>query len=287
MDLTAISAAATVAIAGTVIFVFIARSWQTLARVFGAHPSFPDSIMREAAQRLRDELDRLSRTQATYLCAGLIFVLLFVIAHTFDAGSLFAGYPEWQLRLLLGFLVFAALLAAWRLVRTILAWRTLRFMRDASIAVGHQLNRLDSQHGRVYHDVETSTGIVDHVLVGQGGIYAVNVVARRNRRAGSVRLDANELVFADSDDTVSIVDIASRTSRLERELRPFAGAKLRVRSVIAVPGWDIDAQHDDRHLIVNERTLPMLTGWKDQDDYLMNEDVESVQAQLTERCTRG
>jgi hypothetical protein len=30
----------------------------------------------------------------------------------------------------------------------------------------------------------------------------------------------------------------------------------------------------------------MLSGWKDQADYLMNEDVEAIQKLLTQRCTR-
>jgi hypothetical protein len=30
----------------------------------------------------------------------------------------------------------------------------------------------------------------------------------------------------------------------------------------------------------------MITGWKDPNDFLMNEDVDKVQKMLTERCTR-
>ena len=44
-------------------------------------------------------------------------------------------------------------------------------------------------------------------------------------------------------------------------------------------------QSSEEHLVVNERSLPMLRGWKDQDDYLMNEDVDALHALLTTRCT--
>ena len=56
--------------------------------------------------------------------------------------------------------------------------------------------------------------------------------------------------------------------------------------MITVPGWEIDSQNSDEYLIVNERNLAMLSGWKEQKDYLMNEDVDSIQKMLTERCTR-
>ena len=52
--------------------------------------------MREAAQRFRDELDHLSRTQSTYLGAGLVFVCIFGVAYTLQAQNLFAGYTEWH-----------------------------------------------------------------------------------------------------------------------------------------------------------------------------------------------
>jgi hypothetical protein len=64
------------------------------------------------------------------------------------------------------------------------------------------------------------------------------------------------------------------------------GHKVRVRSVLAVPGWDIGEQSSDKHLLVNERTIPMLRGWRDQSDYLMNEDVDALQKELTARCRR-
>ena len=59
MDLEAISGSATVAIACTIVFFIAAKSWHLVARTLGSQPSFPDAIMREAAQRFRDELERL------------------------------------------------------------------------------------------------------------------------------------------------------------------------------------------------------------------------------------
>jgi hypothetical protein len=64
------------------------------------------------------------------------------------------------------------------------------------------------------------------------------------------------------------------------------GHKVRVRSVIAAPGWEIGVQTNENHLLVNERNISMLRGWKDQSDYLMNEDVDALQKELTARCRR-
>ena len=286
MDIEAISGAATVALTSTILFLLVAKSWNALSRTVSSTPNFAESIMQEAAQRFRDELDRLSSSQATYLSGALVFIVLFVAAYILQAQDLFAGYPAWQLWLQTGFLALAVLFAAWRLGHTILTRWQVRFLRDANVAVGHQLQQISTGANRVFHDVVTTAGVVDHVLVGQTGIYAVNVVARRARKNGSAMLKGNNLSFSTRQEQTPLVEITASTARLEKEICRLLGHKIRVRSVIAVPGWDIGEQTSENHLLVNERTIAMLRGWKDQSDYLMNEDVDALQQELTTRCRR-
>lgn len=284
MDVESISGAATVALTSTFIFVLIAKSWQLVVRAIGSNSSFSDSIMRESAQRFRDEFERLNSEQSTFLSAVVVFGVLFAAAYILNAERLFVGYPYWQLYLLLAALSAGALLAAYRLAKTVRARRHVKLKRDANIAVGHELQRMATTLGRTYHDVETSAGIIDHIVVGQNGAYAINVVARRSVRDGNVALRGKELLFTPANKTHSIVTTSAMIASLEREFRRLLDHRVRVRSVIAIPGWDIAEQSSDDHLLVNERNLPMLGGWKDQADFLMNEDVDALHKFLTSRC---
>ena len=284
MDIEGFSGAATVALASTVVFVLVTKSWQLLSRTVGSQPSFADSIMREAAQRFRDEFDRLTSNQAIYLGAALVFVVLFVAAYFLNAERLYAGYPLWQLYLFLAVLLLGGTLVAYRLVRIVATRRQVRLLRDANIAIGHQLHRIATGFGRVYHDVTTNAGIIDHVIIGQNGAYAVNVFARRPAKNGDIRLEKNSLVFNPSGSSHSIVATAKKTAALEREFRRLLDHRVRVRSVIAIPGWHINEQGSEEHLLVNDRSLPMLRGWRDQADYLMDEDVDALHELLTSRC---
>jgi len=285
MDIESISGAATVALTSTLVFVLVAKSWQLINRSVGSGLSFSGSIMREAAQRFRDEFDRLSSNQSTYLSAGVVFVVLFVAAYVLQAKQLFVGYPVWQLYVLLGTLLVAALLALYRLSQIALNRHRVKLRRDANIAVGHQLQRLAMGVGRTYHDVETSSGIIDHIIIGKNGAYAVSVVAMRGVKKGNVNLYNNELQFEPTEETHSIVATNANIASLEREFRRLLDHRVRVRSVIAIPGWDIGQQSSEEHLLVNERNLPMLSGWKDQADFLMDEDVDALHKMLTSRCT--
>lgn len=285
MDIQSFSGAATVALASTIIFVLITISWQMIARSVGSSHSFGDSIMREAAQRFRDEFDRLSSNQSTYFSAGLVFLVLFAAAYVLNAERLFDGYPIWQLNIFLVALVAVALIVSLDLARTVLARHQVKLLRDANIAVGHQLQRIAAGFGRVYHDVETSSGIIDHLIVGQNGVFAVNVFARRPAKNGEVDIDGNSLTFKPGKKPVSIVKMAANTASLEREFRRLLDHRVRIRSVIAVPGWEVNKQSSEEHLLVNNRNLPMIRGWKDRADYLMNEDVDALHEMLTSRCS--
>ena len=287
MDIEAISGAAIVALTSTILFLLIAKFWSALSRTVGSGPTFADSIMHEAAQRFRDELDRLSASQSIYLGGALVFAVLFTAAYVLQAEQLFVGYPDWQLYIQLGFLVLAIGFAAYHLGKTIITRRQVKFLQDANIAIGHQLQQISSGMTQVFHDVDTSAGIVDHVVIAQTGLYAINVVARRAPRNASVRLHGNSLQFSNANTDDSIVDIGARARRLEKEFSDLLGHKVRVRSVIAAPGWDIAEQSNEDHLLVNERNIAMLRGWKDNTDHLMNEDVDALKKEMTARCRRS
>jgi hypothetical protein len=213
--------------------------------------------------------------------------MLFVAAYVLQAQQLFAGYPDWQLYLLLGFFLLAVGFALYQLFSTMFTRRQVRFLQDANIAIGHRLQQVSSGLTQVYHDVKTSAGIVDHVVIGQAGLYAVNVVAKRARKGHSVRLHGNALQFSSSKTERSIVDFAASATRLEKEFHKLLGHGVRVRSVIAVPGWEIGEQTNEHHLLVNEQSTGMLRGWKDNSDHLLNEEVDILKNEMTSRCRRS
>jgi hypothetical protein len=212
--------------------------------------------------------------------------MLFISSYELQAERLFVGYPKWQLYLQFGFLLLVLAYAAYRLAGTALIRHRLKFQCDANIAIGQQLQRMCVDGTRVFHDVKTSEGVIDHVIVGQRGLYAINVIARKPAKIGHVELRDSSIAFSNSQSAHSIIDIRAKTAVFQNEIRELLGHNLRVRSVIAIPGWEINEQPDADHLLVNERTVTMLGGWQDKTDNLMNEDVDALRTELTTRCAR-
>ena len=287
MNLQALSGAASIAFVSTFIFLLLAKCWYAIAKSIGSTGSFQDSIMVEAAQRLRDEMNSLTRLMYVYLSCGLVFVIIFSVSYLLRPGEVFSNVPKWGLTLIVTVLGGVSLYAAFRFFKVLLAMRRTEFVRDANIAAGHGLQKLTADRNRVFHDVPCGAGTIDNVIVGLHGVYAIHVVAQRPRKDNRVRLDGDDLLFAPGNHAVSLKEFAQGTLRLAREFHEILKHDVRVRSVVAVPGWEIESQASDNHLIVNERNLAMLRGWKDQNDYLMNEEVETLQQVLTERCKRA
>ncbi|MFQ5549216.1 MAG: hypothetical protein ACE5FV_13055 [Woeseia sp.] len=287
MSLEAFSTAASIALVATFGFLLAANSWHTITRNLGDSSSFPGTIMLEAAQRFRDDLDRLTRRLHTYLASALVFVVIFAVSYSLEPDAIFGDLPGWQLSLVVAVLAAVALYAACRFFAVVLARRRTQFVRDASIAAGHGLQKLSANMNRVFHDVPCGSGVIDNVIVGLHGVYAVNVVARRPGKDNRVRLDGDILAFAPGRYSRSLAEFLKRNKQLALEFGRMLGHEVRVRSVVAIPGWEIESQSSTEHLIVNECNLVMLRGWKDQNDYLMHEEVDELQEALTRRCTRS
>lgn len=284
MDLTALSGAAAIALASTIFLLIAIKFWAFLVDSTTSI-RFSDSIMLEAAQRIRDKLAKLNHDQSVYLVSALLFTVVFCIFYLIPPQGMFDDVPQWQLVVILLLLGIAAAFVAYRLAQSIIIKRKLLFYRDAIMATGHALQKLTANQNRVFYDVTCSTGTIDNVIVGLQGIYTVSVIARKAGKDNTASLNGDRLTFAGKR-TVSIKRSAAKSVELAREIRKKTGSDVRVRSVIAIPGWEIESQQSSEFLVVNERNLAMLTGWRDQNDYLMNEDVEAVQLFLTERCTR-
>jgi len=281
MSLQAISSAATIALASTIIILLAVKSWHLITQPFSNMRSFPGSIMVEAAQRFRVQLDRLKSEQALYLTLCLMFIVTFGIAVLLRPQDTFGILPDWQNIVVLTAVAIGACYGVYRFIVTIIERRRVTFVRDANMAVGHSLQMLTANRSRVFHEVNCSTGVIDNVVVGLNGIYAVNVIAQRPKKDNRVQLNGDDLSFAPGKITVSLAHCGQMAKQLAKALRKQVDHDVRVRPVVAVPGWEIESQASENYLLVNERSLAMMRGWNDEIDFLMSEDVDAVQAYLT------
>lgn len=287
MELETFGGAAAIALIGSSVFALIGRGWIRLNRVLVPRASFASSVLPQPAQRFSDECDFLASKQSLFLASALVFAVLFSFAWLSGSARVLAGADTWMLVIVGTILAAAVPYALLRLARTVIRRRALAFRRLANVVVGQSLHKVTGSMNRVFHDVACGDGVIDHVLIGQKGIYAINVIARRAAKNNKVRARDGQLWLASGRTSVPLEGYAAASERLARRMRKAIGARVRVRTVIVVPGWEVEEQTGDECLVVNERSLVMLRGWRDRSECLMNEDVEMLHDHVAELCTRA
>ncbi|HEX6930104.1 MAG TPA: nuclease-related domain-containing protein [Gammaproteobacteria bacterium] len=182
-------------------------------------------------------------------------------------------------------------LAVYGIVRLVLLRRRLRFAWAARTAIGNVLKRLNFSGNRVFHDVAVEGAVIDHVVIGTRGIFAINVVPRAVAKGDGERpaaeLKNGKLAFAGRAEALPVGDAARNMTLLAAAAGRIVGHRVPVRSVLAVPGWHTVPNDKGNHLVFNEGNLVTLTSWNTPDAYLMEEDCVALQAFLANACLRA
>lgn len=286
MDLATISSAIALAGIAAGVLALVLFAGARLPRPSYGRGPFNSRIAHLPAQRWREAWQRCRVQRTLWLLPSLVLIIVSATLLLAEPQAAVA-YPAWQQWLVIS---LAAVLLGVAITRSVqLTWQRLKYLQRiaAGTAIGQALHRLSTNRNRAFHDVPTAFGVVDHVIAGLHGVYAVKVVAVKPGKSRVVRLHDDVLDFGNGRARVSINHARKVSERLAREAGKVLGHPVHVRLVVAAPGWEVDAQTVDDVLLVNERNVMMLSGWKDERDYLMNEDVDTLHDYLDKQASQG
>lgn len=280
------------AVAGLV-FWLLAKLALAVAKLRIMAPAFADDLLASAGDNERLEHRELGRELAALLAAVLVAVIAGAMAWL-----LLSGWPQpdvanwiWILALVAAFAAAGA--AGYFIFQRVQARRRLAFTWAAKAAVGNILKRLNLAGNSVFHGVTVENAVIDHVVVGRKGVFALNVVARRVPKENDgdkpgAELKNGKLWMAGSVEALPVGEAARNMTTLSAALTKLVGHRVPVRSVLIVPGWHTLPNGEGNHLVLNEKNLAMLTSWNAPDAHLMDEDCVAVHAYLhkASRVTR-
>lgn len=147
---------------------------------------------------------------------------------------------------------------------------------DTRIATTQSLMDVSTRGNHLFHAIMVGDRIIDHIVVGTNGIYVIHVKVRAPSDTGVVTLQDNMLLF-DTGLPPTGLDHWDETLKLfAARVNNVLGHTVRVMSVVAIPGWRIGDHDSECHLLVNDRTMAVLTGWKHADANLMDSEVIQV-----------
>lgn len=130
------------------------------------------------------------------------------------------------------------------LFRGIAHHRRLRLGLDAELAVGQELNQLMREGYWVFHDLTFEGCNVDHVVVGRGGVFAVETKSRpRPRKHGQLQhevwCEGITLRFPGWSESAPLAQSQRQANVLRDWLTSAVGEPVPVKGVLALPGWTV------------------------------------------------
>ena len=182
--------------------------------------------------------------------------------------------------------VFYCLAKLWVLFKKRTA---LRLGFDCEVAVGQELNQLMLEGCSVFHDFPADKFNIDHVVVSQKGIFAVETKGRAkpDKKGGTaeatVIYDGQSLNFPNGKETGYLAQAARQAKWLSQWLSSAVGEAVTARPVLVLPGWFIDRKKPSDMLIFNGKNPELLLKWSNN-AALPETLVKRIAHQLEQRC---
>lgn len=247
------------------------------------------NLLRSPGYSLRAKISD-AEVEVVILIVATLFIPLIVFAfHISD--SYFTQAPESNQRMIVSLLtgIFLVALAGWKLIGSWKNWKLALLGLDGELATGEELNQLMLQGCRVFHDIPFPRGNVDHVVVSESGVFAVNSKLMGKLRKGcgtfEVTVDHNKdiVVFPDRVYQIPIQKFAAEAKWLKQHLTSAVGQPIEVESILALPGWFIKER-------IGKSSVYVINPFKPQKFFvshrriLSSELVQRVSHQLEQLC---
>jgi hypothetical protein len=160
---------------------------------------------------------------------------------------------------------------------------------EGEIAVGQELNQLMLDGYRVYHDFPTDKFNIDHIVVGTPGVFAIETKARskptsKDRQADAkVKYDGKCLRFPNGTDVDSLEQARLQAEWLSKWLRRAVGEAVRVRPVVALPGWFVERTASGGIPVINPKNFRSIAKPKNG-SHLSESMISRILHQLERKC---
>ncbi|MBJ6802717.1 nuclease-related domain-containing protein [Geomonas propionica] len=159
---------------------------------------------------------------------------------------------------------------------------------DCERAVGQELNQLMLEGCHVFHDFQADKFNIDHIVVAENGVFAIETKGRAKPDRGKgqadarVTYDGDYLQFPHWREQDPLEQAKRQASWLSQWLSSAVGDQIAVRPVLALPGWFIDRKKP-YPIIYNGKTPQFLTKIRTEAQF-SQEMIQRISHQLEQKC---
>jgi hypothetical protein len=211
--------------------------------------------LRQAGQSLGEQWDRLVNEKAMPWIAASVFAVILALHEWW---RWWTERPPSPITITV-FVVLFLVLACWRVRKIIAAARSINRGIEGEKVIGECLDRLRSDGYHTFHDILGDGFNVDHVLIGPGGVFAIETKTRTKPagRESEVVYDGEKITvdgFDPERDPVAQVKAVAR--QVKDIIRQTTEQDVFVQPVILFPGWYTRQPSGSDIWVLNETAFP-------------------------------
>jgi hypothetical protein len=241
-------------------------------------------LRRPAGAYIARELNATGRRIRRHCAAIVLFIVSFGILAALARPDLTPALAPWVPPVVIALVTAMAIFAVVKAAALVRYQLRLRRLLAADLQVAERLEDVQRRGHHVFHAVPVGPHVIDHIVVGAIGVFAMQVVLPDRPSVKTVSMARGSLLFGPGQGEFRVQPTVEAFARLARQLGPLVGHPVKVVPVLVAPGCKVSTWDDDRYLLTNEQNCVALVGWKDPSAYLMDEEVLRISEWLSERC---
>jgi len=213
---------------------------------------FTENFLRDPGETLREQRDKLLQDllEPVALSIGLLCSIPFVV--------LSSSRPT---KLILAGTILLVFIYQIRKAKNILdKAMKVRLGWEGERATGQELSLLMRDGAWVFHDLPYKYGNIDHVVIGAGGVFAIETKAvskpasaTTGRPEAAVEYNGNSLKFPYNEVTEPLVQARRHAKYLHQHIKEKLNIDTAVRPVVALPGWFVQWTGGSDVMVVNPK----------------------------------
>lgn len=210
-------------------------------------------VRREAGQSLREGMQERFYDEALPWLSLTVFATIFAL---FEWLRFFLAWPPMPVVMT----IMAGMIGilAYRRIRKLIAdTKSLRLGLHGEQTTGQFLqDELPALGYRVFHDILSERGNIDHVAIGPGGVFSIETktVSKPERGNARVVFDGSRItVDGMVPDRDPIAQAKAGAAQLHRIFLDYAGREAPVRPAVLYPGWFVEQPFRPEVWVMNEK----------------------------------
>ena len=258
-------------------------------QIKGHRSPFTDNFLRSPGESLNRQImdinDKLTENLVLLIMMPILFYATYISFLHFGNSNLSTFTTAFYIIAGIGSIAYFL----FNLVKSLNLRRSYQLGYEGEIAVGQELNQLMLEGYRVYHDFPAGKFNIDHIVVGTSGVFAVETKARskptsKDRKADAkVKYDGRCLRFPKGMDVESLEQSKRQAEWLSKWLRSAVGETVRVRPVVALPGWFVERVASGGIRVINPKNFRSIAKPKDG-NILSEKMISRIVHQLEQKC---